>query len=191
VTWFLAVNRFARDTPWLHAPMRLFAEYGVVLFAVLLLASWWLARREDTRAMTAALWAPVGALLALGLAQPVSHHFAARRPYTVDPHVLVLVARSTDFTFPSDHATMAGAVAVGLVLTHRRVRPIVVTAVVAALLMAFARVYAGAHFPRDVIVGLAFGGVVTTVGYLVVRRALEPLTSRLIRTPLRPLLTTQ
>ena len=191
MTWFLAVNRFARDTPWLHAPMRLFAEYGVVLFAVLLLVSFWLARREDTRAVAASLWAPLGATLALALAQPVSHLVAAPRPYTVYPHALVLVARTADYTFPSDHATMAGAVAAGIALTHRRLRPVVVTAVVAALLMAFARVYAGAHFPRDVLVGLAFGGVVTVAGWCVVRRPLELLTSRLARTPLRPLLTAQ
>lgn len=191
MNWFLSVNSFARHTPWLHEPMRLFAQYGVVLFAVLLLVSFWLARREDTRSVAAALWAPVGAALALGLAQPVSHYFAAPRPYTVYPHALVLVARSADYTFPSDHATMAGAVAVGIAVTHRRARPIVVTAVVAALLMAGARVYVGAHFPRDVIVGLVFGGVVSIVGWLVVRRPLELLTARLTRTPLRPLLTAQ
>ena len=59
--WFGAVNDFARSTPWLHTPARLYAEYGVVLFAGLLLFSWLLARREgDLRPVTAALWAPIG-----------------------------------------------------------------------------------------------------------------------------------
>ena len=32
-SWFLHVNELARDTPWLHAPARGYASYGVVLFA--------------------------------------------------------------------------------------------------------------------------------------------------------------
>src|SRR4051794_38570188 len=68
--WFDAVNHLARVTPWLHTPARLFAEYGVGLFAALLLLSWWLVRREgDLRGVTAALWAAVGALVALGVNQ--------------------------------------------------------------------------------------------------------------------------
>jgi hypothetical protein len=49
--------------------------------------------------------------------------------------VLVLATRSADFSFPSDHAVMAGAVAVGLVFVSRRLAAI---AGVAALAMAFA-----------------------------------------------------
>ena len=32
----------------------------------------------------------------------------------------LLVDKTTDFSFPSDHATVAGAVAVGLLFTNRR-----------------------------------------------------------------------
>ena len=69
-TWFLQVNSFARHTGWLHPPLVAFAEYGVVLFAVLLLASWWRARGTgDVSRVAASLWAPLGALAALGLNQ--------------------------------------------------------------------------------------------------------------------------
>lgn len=186
--WFLAVNRFAQATPGLHAPMRMFAEYGVVLFAAVLLLAWWRARRHrDPSTMAAALWAPVGALLAVGLNQPLVNGFHEARPYTVFPHALVLVSHSADYSFPSDHAVMAGAVSMGLLLTNRRLG--VVTAI-AALVMAFARVYVGAHFPLDVIVGLLFGATVALLGWLVLRALLVTAVTALTRTPLRPLLTT-
>ena len=186
--WFEQVNRFARATPVLHAPARAYAEFGVVLFAVILLLSWWLARREpNPEAMAAALWTPAGMLLAVGLNQPLVRHFHEPRPYTVFPHALVLVTRSQDYSFPSDHAVMAGAVAAGVLLAHRRLG---VVAAVAALLMACARVYVGAHFPLDVVVGLAFGAAVCVVGYVALRPVLVPVVARLTRTPLRPLVTT-
>jgi membrane-associated phospholipid phosphatase len=186
--WFLAVNRFARATPGLHAPMRTYAEYGVALFAAILLLAWWRARRDqDPSTMAAALWAPVGALVAVGLNQPLVNGFHEARPYTVFPHALVLVSHSADYTFPSDHAVMAGAVAMGVLLTHRRLG---VAAAIAALMMAFARVYVGAHFPLDVIVGLLFGATVALLGSLASRPLLVTAVTRLARTPLRPLLTT-
>jgi membrane-associated phospholipid phosphatase len=184
---FLDVNHLARSTPLLHSPLRLFAEYGVVLFAAALLLAWWWARRDrDPRGMAAALWAPVGALLAIALNQPLGNAVHEPRPYAVLPHVLVLVSRSQDFSFPSDHAVMAGAVAAGVLLSHRRLG--LVTAL-AALVMAFARVYVGAHFPLDVVAGLIFGAAVTAAGFLGVRRPLTTVVAASARTPLRPLLT--
>lgn len=185
--WFHAVNRFAAHTPWLHTPARLYAEYGVVLFAGLLLWSWWRARAAgDPRRMAAALWAPVGMLIAVGLNQLIGSAVAEPRPYTVLPHTLVLVSRSTDYSFPSDHAVMAGAVAAGVLLAGRRLG---VLAVAMAVLMALARVYVGAHFPLDVTAGLIVGAGVCLVTYLLVGPLLRWLVLALERTPLRVLLT--
>jgi membrane-associated phospholipid phosphatase len=82
------------------------------------------------------------------------------RPYTAHPGILVLAHRSTDFSFPSDHAVMAGAVAAGLWLVSRRLGLI---ATLAALVMAFARVYIAAHYPQDVVAGLLLGAAVAAV----------------------------
>lgn len=188
-TWFLHVNDFAQRTPGLHAPMRLYAEYGVALFAVVLLLAWWWARRgQDPSSMAAALWAPLGALLAIGLNQPLGEAVGESRPYTVFPQALVLVSRSSDFSFPSDHAVMAGAVAAGVILTNRRLGAITA---VAAMVLAFARVYVGAHFPFDVIAGVLFGAAVCTVGYLAVRRLIVRAVGGLTNTPVGVLFTTK
>lgn len=186
-SWFLHINSFARQTPWLHAVIRAYAQYGVVLFASLLVWSWWTARgRRDLTLMTAALWAPVGVLIAVGLNQPLGHWVHEPRPYASLNHVEVLVSRSSDFSFPSDHAVMAGAVAAGVWLVSRHLG---LLTGLAAVLMGFARVYVGAHYPGDVAVGLLFGSAVTLLGYRVLHGRMEPLVISAARWRLRPLLT--
>jgi undecaprenyl-diphosphatase len=188
-TLFDQVNALARATPWLHGVITAYAGYGVVVFALLLGAGWWVARRSgEPRRVAAVVCAGAATLLAVGIIQPIVTAVHEARPYTDHPGVLVLASRSVDFSFPSDHAVMAGAVAVGLVFVSRRLAAL---AGVAALVMAFARVYIAAHYPIDVVVGLVLGAAVAVAVYLaahqVVASAVAALVDRGSR--LRPLLT--
>ncbi len=173
---FAAVQQLARDTPWLHGAVVGYAEYGVVLVAALLLAALAVARRGSDRDLAAAGWAGVATVLAVAVNQPVGALVAEARPYATHPGALLLVSRTGDYSFPSDHAVMAGAAAVGLLIASRRLGW---WAVGAALVMAFARVYVGAHYPQDVLAGLALGGLVAGLGWLVLRPLLVALTHRL------------
>jgi len=117
---FTSVNDFARTTSWLHTPLAAYASDGVVLFAVLLLVGYLLARTAGRPMMMArALLAGIGVLLAVAVNQPIVRAVNEARPYTQLPHALLLVHRSIDASFPSDHATMSGAVATGLLCVHR------------------------------------------------------------------------
>ena len=185
--WFRAVNHLARITPWLHLPARLYAEYGAALFAALLLGGWVLTRRGgDLERVAAALWAPIGVLVAVGINQFFVSAVAESRPYAVMPHVLVLVSRSSDASFPSDHAVMAGAAAAGILLAHRRLG---LVAAGLALLMAATRVYVGAHFPLDVVAGLILGAVVALTSYHAARPLVRRLVVAVSHSVARPLLT--
>lgn len=186
-SWMKSINDFARETPWLHTIAYDFATYGVVLFGALLIAGWWIARRDsDPARMAAALWAGAGTLIAVGINQPLVAAFHEARPYASIPGLLVLAHRSTDPSFPSDHATMAGAAAAGLLLFASRIGKI---AAAAALVMAAARVYIAAHYPHDVVAGLALGAFVAIAGWYLVRKPLTVLVERMSETSVRPLLT--
>jgi undecaprenyl-diphosphatase len=166
---FLRINAFAAATPWLHGVTAAFASYGVVLFGVLILVGLWQSRGAHDRTLAAAVWTGIGTLFAVALNQPIASLVAQGRPYAAHPTALVLVARTTDWSFPSDHSVMAGACAVGLLLVSRRLGAL---AAAAALLMAVTRVYVGAHYPLDVVAGLAFGAAVAGLGWLALRRPL-------------------
>jgi undecaprenyl-diphosphatase len=132
--------------------------------------------------VAAAITAGGATLLALAV-----HAVHEARPYTTLANILVLANRSPDGSFPSDHATMAGAVAVGLLIVSWRLG---LVAVVAAVLMAFTRVYIAAHYPADVAAGLLLGGLIAVLTWLLVRRPLTHLVGALAGTRLRPVLVT-
>lgn len=168
-TLFTDVNDLARHTPWLHGLGAGYAKYGVVLFGALILLAVWQARHGQHAKLAAALWAGIATILAVGINQPVVSLVAEPRPYQTHPGILVLVTRSADWSFPSDHSVMAGACAVGLLIASRRLG---IIAAVLALLMAAARVYVGAHYPVDVLAGLLLGALVAGAGWLVLRKPL-------------------
>jgi membrane-associated phospholipid phosphatase len=180
--WFLRINEFARDTPWLHPVVIGYAEYAIVVFAALLLAGWWIARRSgDLNLLAAAVWAPLGALAAVAINQPIVSAFQGPRPYAVLPDILVLVQRGSDPSFPSDYAMLAGAVVAGLSLVSGRLGAV---ALLAAAVMAFTGVYIGALYPLDVLAGLAVGNAVSVIGFWATRPILVRLLRRAEEIPL-------
>jgi undecaprenyl-diphosphatase len=182
---FRVVNDFARQTGWLHGFFTFFATYGIGLFVVLLLAGWWRSRRDNS-SMTLArlLWAPLAALLAVAINQPIVAAVHEKRPFVALPHVLTLIHHAANPGFPSDHATACGALGVGLILASRRAGWL---AALVALLVAFSRVYVGVHYPGDVLAGLALGAAVTLIGLRPATWLLRRFTDALGRSRLAPL----
>jgi len=179
------VNRLADRTGFAHPLFVANARYGVAVFAVLLLAGWWSARRtRDRRAMAAVVWGGAGTLAALGAGQLIGHVVDRARPYELMPAAHVLIDRTSDFSFPSDHATAVGAVAAALWLANRRIG---LVAGVLALAMAFSRVYVGAHYPGDVLGGLVLGAAMIGGLWPLAERLLRPVLGWVERSLLAPL----
>jgi membrane-associated phospholipid phosphatase len=174
------VNDLARHTGWLHGAILGYATYGLVLFAGLMMAALLIRRTGGDRGLAAAGWSALATLIAVGLNQPLVAAFGEPRPYTAHHGLLVLASRSSDGSFPSDHAVMAGAAAAGLWLASRALGAI---AAAAAVLMAFSRVYIAAHYPWDVVAGLACGALVAVLGWFLLRRPLVVITAWLRRQP--------
>lgn len=84
--------------------------------------------------------------------------FAGPRPYWASSHVRALWAE-TSFGVPSGHAQNAMSVW-GIIAASRRQVWVWVAAILLIFLIGFSRIYLGAHFPHDVIIGWLFGAVI-------------------------------
>ncbi|MEV3856463.1 phosphatase PAP2 family protein [Streptomyces sp. NPDC050095] len=138
----------------------LWSDWGLVLFAALLIWAWLRARAEG-RSQLPSLAAPLAVVVAFGVNDVVKSVLREARPCQV-LHVTPLQAcpGAGDWSFPSNHAAIAAAAAAALWCVDRR---LALLAVPAALLMAFSRVWVGAHYPHDALAGLVVGAVVALV----------------------------
>jgi undecaprenyl-diphosphatase len=145
------------------------AQILMGIVALMFLVPWTRLRGERRNA---SVLATAAAGVALLINQPLGHLIDRARPFVTHPaHTHVLIARSHDPSFPSDHATGAFALAFGIWLYDRAVGSVML---VLAAVMAFARVYVGTHYPGDVIAGAVMGVSVATMLHLLpTRRALE------------------
>ncbi len=187
--WFHGVAELAQSAPsWVRAFAEIGTEFGILIFPVLFLAAWWRARGGDARGMTLALLAPVVTVGAYLVSESIKSVVLVARPCQDFPNVTVIAhcPPMGDWSFPSNHATIAAAAAMGAVLAWRMLAAI---ALPVAALEAFSRVFVGVHYPHDVAAGFLLGVTVATLLSLLLARLLTPLVRRLREHPLlRPLL---
>ena len=164
---FFAINRLAGHGAALDALMVASAKYLPTVFALALVALWLTWRPQNQRG---AFLAGASALFALGIGQLVGMAFPRPRPYLTH-QVTLLISRSTDTSFPSDHATLGFAVAAMVWTFNRRAGA---GLLLLALLLAFSRIFVGAHYPADVLGGAILGSATSAlVGGLAGRRPLD------------------
>lgn len=156
----------AQVATWLHAhPMPVVtrvmllisATHGVMGISIgtVLLASWWL-RKRDWYWLTAVAAAVPGGMLLNVLAK---HAFTRARPVFGDPFVVL-----SSYSFPSGHVagtTLLYGVATAFLVTHLQAWQWRVLVVLLAMLMislvALSRLYLGVHYVSDVLAAFAEG----------------------------------
>ncbi|MGW0788549.1 phosphatase PAP2 family protein [Streptomyces sp. NPDC002911] len=180
------INGLAKAAPtWFDRVMGFVGEFGIMFAMVLVvLWCWWSVRRRGTTedsvtAVAGLVWAPLAAGIALLINIPIRGFVERPRPFFDHKGLEVLVKGKTDFSFVSDHATMAMAIAVGLFVANRKFG---LWAIALALLEGLCRVYMGVHYPTDVIGGFALGTAVALLLAPLAMMLLTPLVGAVART---------
>ncbi|MEV6648970.1 phosphatase PAP2 family protein [Streptomyces sp. NPDC051219] len=179
------INGLAADAPrWFDRVMEFVGEYGILLALVLLvLWCWWSVRRreDETQAVSSVaglVWAPLAAGLAVLVNIPIRGFVERPRPFVGHQGLEVLASGKTDYSFVSDHATLAMAMGVGLFVANRKFG---LMGIALAVVEGFCRVYMGVHYPTDVIGGFALGTAVTLLLAPLAMALLTPVVSAVAR----------
>lgn len=125
-------------------------QIGVPLIVVL---QWW-SRTDRLRVRHAAICAGLAFLLGLAANQGIILFIHRLRPHDAGVTHL-LIAKSADWSLPSDHATASMSVVAAFAIQRlpRRAR----TLFAMAFLVCLSRIYVGTHYMTDILGGTATG----------------------------------
>jgi len=157
---FLSIHSLVGYWPWLDALMIFFAEDAIYLMAFgFVLFFWWHGTKATHRFFVKSGLVAVGVWAVHWV---IKFFTAVPRPF-VALNFTPLIAEPAEHAFPSGHAAVAFAlaVAVWLALKNKNPHRCIVGGIFMffAILISFSRVYAGVHWPLDVVAGAILGAV--------------------------------
>ncbi len=147
------INAFAGNNVLLDLIMITASRFGVPLLILVSVLQWW-SKHERVHVRHACVAAGLSFLLGLALNQIILLFVHRARPYDAGLTHLI-ISRSADWSFPSDHATATFAIAGAFLLQGLRRHGL--TFLSAALLVCLSRIYVGTHHATDVLGGAATG----------------------------------
>jgi undecaprenyl-diphosphatase len=152
---YQVLNDFAAKHDWLEDTLRFFALSAQWFFVGILVVLFFARGKwKSVNGRRGVAAAGVSAILALGIAQVIATLWDRARPYEAHAGAHLFISRSPDPSFPSDHATVAFALALAVFLWHRRAGWLMLAM---ASVLAVSRVAVGTHYPSDVLGGAAIG----------------------------------
>ena len=164
----LFVQKLVGVSPAIDA-IGVFCASVLIWVEAALIGVFWLLRRRER--MLAALTAFIAAFAAWLVNQGIGELFFRPRPFAVNAAVLLLINKSAlEKSFPSDHAAAAFALAFAVFMVNRRWGW---TLLAMAALISIARVYAGVHYPSDVLAGAAIGILCAYIIHRLVHKVLR------------------
>jgi len=161
------INSFAGQSSILDQMMVLATSAGVPVLVLLVVLQWWSGRGDRGPVRHSCVSAGLAFLAGLAANQLVLLFVHRVRPYDAGVSQL-LIAPSTDWSFPSDHATASAAIVAAFVFTGQCRRALWLA--VPAAVVCLSRIYVGTHYAGDILGGIATG----TLAAFVVSRLYRP-----------------
>ncbi|EIT84783.1 hypothetical protein A374_13865 [Fictibacillus macauensis ZFHKF-1] len=145
------IHGLAGQSDLLDQLMIFITDKAIYLFGLILLLMWVFG---NVKTKKVALLAGITGVIGIVINVAISHIYFETRPF-VTLGYKPLIDHAADASFPSDHTT--GAFSIALILFAYR-KKIGTFAIVLAVLTGFSRIYAGLHYPFDVL-----GSIVVSV----------------------------
>ncbi len=153
------LNAPAGQSPVLDTIMPAISAYGVPLLIIAVALQWFL-KSDQPRRRHALIASGLAFLLGEALNQVILLFVHRPRPYDAGISRLI-IEKSADWSFPSDHATAVAAIAATFAILAWRKQALLFA--LAAMLVCWSRVYVGTHYVSDVMGGIVTGAVAAAV----------------------------
>ena len=131
--------------------MKAVTTFGVPLMVLAVVALWWSKYPRESLRQTA-IMAGITFLLGLLLAQIILLFVHRLRPYDAGVSHLI-IDKTVDWSFPSDHAIASTSIAFAFLLNGFRKHAFAFFC--AAALVCFSRIFVGMHYASDILGGAA------------------------------------
>jgi undecaprenyl-diphosphatase len=152
------INSIAGSNALVDSTMITVSQLGVSLLVALVAGQWW-SKIDRTHVRHTCIAAGLSFLIGLGLNQFILLFVHRVRPYDAGVSHLI-ISKSADWSFPSDHATASIAIVAAFALCGLSRRSLLFGLM--ALLVCWSRIFVGTHYLTDVLGG-GFTGVCAAV----------------------------
>lgn len=166
--WFAVINGWSHRSAALDWLGIFIADYLPVLIVLSLLWLLFSSRPKQSKNKLMVVLASTASIIAVFLVKPIILLFYAKpRPFVALPHLepLTSVFKLEDWqSFPSGHSLFFFSLAMVICLFNKRVGLVYFGL---AVLIGFARIYTGVHWPLDILAGAVIGMVVGCIAFVV------------------------
>jgi len=156
--FFQLINQFAGKNIYLDSLAIFFAEYFNYLVIFSLFLFLFVNFKKYFKMVIKALFAAIFARFVI--VEIIRYFFPKPRPF-VHNHINLLLNKTNELSFPSGHAAFFFALATVVYFYNKRIG---ILFFISAFLISVSRVFAGVHWPSDILVG-AISGIIS--GWLV------------------------
>jgi undecaprenyl-diphosphatase len=148
-SWFLLINATPDSAGWMLDSAQYIARDLILVMPALVVILWLWGRKHEVSAQRQMVLKTAIALVAsLAISWCMGHLFPHARPFAIGLGYNFLY-HAPDNSFPSDHGTTSFTFALAFLFWHRLWSGALL--MVAAIAIAWSRVYLGVHWPMDMI----------------------------------------
>ena len=160
--WLYLWNNFANSSVFWGGLLKFFGQYLIYILPIFLIIFWFYGAKTKKAGLTAFF----SAGLAFAFANIIGRLINRPRPFELGTVHELFFHRPT-YSFPSDHAAVLFAVAFALYFVG--FRKLFWLMLILAIIISFARIATGVHFPSDVFSGAILGFLAAWVIWLLER----------------------
>lgn len=168
ISLFRLINDLGFQLKFMNPIIAFIAEYGVFLLAFWMILCWF-STHEKVHARVVLLGSLISFLISEVIGKVLGTFIEHPQPFAALPDVTQLISHEIDNSFPSDHTILFFSICMMFFLGSKSSKRVFY--LIAASIVGIARIWAGVHYPIDILVAALIGILVASILYPIITRS--------------------